>query len=172
LDCDEAGLIQTFENSTSSFIGGIEERFNLSGQYADCKFNSESLKGELSKCATDVEVFKNAYVPKLDAARDLQICSSNLTFTGEKLQNALDDRFLYFIGGLAVMFAAYYMFTRKFGFDRGRPVAPTGAYRVDESRMEQIAKEHSDSKVEPAIESYKGKENKFLGRLRKKKKGG
>ena len=140
-NCDESSLLQNFSNISNSFIGGIEERFNLTGLYSDCRYSRDTLQREVSECTNRVDNFTQNYISRVNAQVPVDSCNSNLNFTSVKLKDTESLLNYYALGGAVAASLLIWFFRLRGRDDNKDSIMPEqGDYDINTDVMEKRRK--------------------------------
>lgn len=119
-NCDNVSFINAFNNRTSTFIDAINETFNISGQYADCRISKDSLNDEITSCSNKVDDFVQNYINKNDAQRQVDdvnarysVCTGNVSTLSAKIVDEQNFTSWKMVGAFIAGLLVFYLYRQQ-----------------------------------------------------------
>ena len=165
--CDNTSLLQSFHNSTQQFIQELEGRFNITGLYAECRYNRDVAINELGACTDRYDNLSANAVDRAGFEQYARACESSANQSAASIASLTNDRNNYSLGALALGIGiAWLFFFRRSQPERGEPVSPQGVTPLPDSMKIDSYMEGSKKDYDLSVEKARQVKRKLRGQTK------
>lgn len=172
--------VTSLECNQSLFFSLVEDKFNVTKIYGDCREEIATTTNELNSCVSITDGLRLQllnYTPSSVCNSQLAFLESNITRSQKIITEAQDSQIVLFLAGLGVAsIVIWFLFMRKPSLgDRSNVYAPRGEIQYDVKKMDDVERKLDLNKHNQVVQQdpqsiasrvKKGVVNK-AGRIRK-----